>query len=595
MITNKPDSTGFSAAINGTVSETRSASGLNYDTNAMLNIPLVKDTLALRLVGYHGEKAGFVDDTLDYGIGGFGKIGSNNVTVSGGRAAMRWIINDDVTLDAMVIRQDTDTDGAAWYQPLYGKFIQRNYQRLFWDEKLDAYNVALQWDTSHGTFSASGSYTERDIFYQFPATRILCTIFSGLTEPACFAPGPDPIALNSNGFLQQPQDRSILSSEIRYSSNWNGRIQVVAGVFYQEEENNFHSLITFANPDGSPKPISDPQNIQLDRIIHEKIEQWAGFGELSVDVTEKLTATIGMRIFDFDVNQVSQNLVTRLRPVAAEPVITSSSEDDINWKFNLSYDLSDDVMVYGNYAEGFRSGGNNEPDFSTGQTFPPFESDSLKSYEVGMKGIFLDGRWQLDVAAYYMDWQDLQARTLASTETGPFLILGNAGSAEITGLEVGTLLRPAGAPNLNIGGNITLMEAELAENEPPSGNPFPGFKGNRIPEVPEFSGNLFVEYFFPVLSGNWEAIARVDYAYVGESYTTFRRDDPRSRKIGDYSLVNLRLTIEDGERYRFAVFLDNAFDELAPVTHFVDANRRRPDQVTPPQPRTVGVSFGYRF
>jgi outer membrane receptor protein involved in Fe transport len=595
MITNKPDPSGFTGAVNGSVGETKSASGQNYDFDGMINIPLAQDRLALRLVGYYGEEAGYIDDTLDYGIGGLGKIGANNVTVSGGRAALRWLINDDVTLDAMVIRQDTETDGAAWYQPLFGKFVQRNYQRLFWDEKLDAYNLALEWTTNHGTFSASGSYMERDIFFQFPAARILCTIFSGLTEPECFAPGPEPKALAANGFLRQPQDRSILSSEIRYASNWDGRIQIVTGVFFQEEENNFHSLVTFANTDGSPKPISDPQSIQVNRRVNGTIEQWAGFGELSLDVTNKLTATVGVRVFDFQVDEVGQNLVTRLRPVDAAPVETTSSEDDINLKLNLSYDVSDDVMIYANYAEGFRSGGNNEPDFTTGQIFPPYQSDTLDSYEIGLKGLFLDGTWQVDAAAYYMDWKDLQARTLASVETGTFLILGNVGAAEIKGLELGTALRPAQVPNFTLGGNLTLLEAELTENEPPSGNPFPGVEGNRIPEVPEVAGNLYLEYSFPVFSGNWEGIARVDYAYVGKSYTTFRQDDPRNREIGDYSLTNLRLTFEHGEKYRIGLFVDNVFDEDAAVTHFVDANRRRPDQVTPPQPRTAGISFGYKF
>ena len=185
MITNKPDTTQFAGAINVGIGSTESSNGENYDVDGMLNIPLVQDKLAVRLVGYYGEEAGYIDDLLDYGIGGLGAEGANNVTVTGGRFALRWNVTDDVRLDAMWIAQDTDTDGAAWYQPLYGEFIQRNYQRLLWDEALDAYNLALEWATDHGTFTASGSYLDRDIKYQFPATRILCFLFTGSpTKPA---------------------------------------------------------------------------------------------------------------------------------------------------------------------------------------------------------------------------------------------------------------------------------------------------------------------------------------------------------------------------------------------------------------------------
>jgi outer membrane receptor protein involved in Fe transport len=156
-------------------------------------------------------------------------------------------------------------------------------------------------------------------------------------------------------------------------------------------------------------------------------------------------------------------------------------------------------------------------------------------------------------------------------------------------------LAPSQAPNFSFGGNLTLLEAELAEDSPASTGAFPGQDGDRIPDVPEITGNFYADYSFPTFGGNWEAIARIDYSYVGESFRAFRSDDPRQRKQGDYSLVNLRVSFEDGDRYRIGIYANNVFDENAAVTHFVDANQRRPDQVTPIQPRTIGVSFGYRF
>ena len=595
MITNKPDLTESFGSIHGSFGSTRGADGANIDGDAMLNIPLVEDKLAIRLVGYRGEDAGFIDDTLDYGIGGFGAEGVNNRIVEGGRIALRWQINDDVKLDAMWLRQDINTKGPAWYQPLYSEgdeLVQRNYQRLQWNESLDAYNLALEWETDHGTFNASASYLDRDIHYRFAATRILCFLFTG-NDPGCFAPGPTTVARGFNGFLDQPQDRSIFSSELRYASDWDGRIQLVAGLFVQNEDANFNSVVSFADTDGSALPLSDPVNILVNRRVIGTIDQKAAFGELSYDFSDRLTGIVGFRVFEFEIDEIGQNLVTRNRPVAADPVTTSSEESDITPKFSLVYNFSDDVILYGTYSEGFRAGGNNEPDFITNETFPPFTSDSLISYEIGVKGLFADGKLQISSAAYYMDWSDLQQRVRSGS--GNFQIVGNVGAADVTGLEIGGLWVPSRDSDFVFGGNITFTESQLSEDAPGGVGAFPGLEGDRVPDIPELYGNLYAEYGRPLSNGNWDMIARLDYSYVGESFRTFHPNDPRNREQGDYSLVDFRLTFDYGDKYRVGIFANNLLDESGIVSYFADASERRPDEVIPVRPRTIGVTLGYNF
>ncbi len=593
MITSKPDATKFAGAVNAGVGSTRNANGENYDLDGMLNIPLVEDKLAVRLVGYYGEEAGYIDDMLDYGIGGLGAEGANNVTVTGGRAALRWYVTDDVTLDAMWVHQEIETDGAAWYQPLYGQFIQRNYHRLIWDESLDAYNLALEWVTDHGTFTATGSYMDRHMKYTWPATRTLCGLFTG-RDPGCFTLGPDQVALQWNSILNMPHDLSNLSSELRYASSWNSRFQLIAGVFYQDEEDTLNSTLGLTDADGIPLDWSDPMNLVVHLRIDGTVEQRTAFGELSYDFTDKFTATVGARAFHFEIDELMNQFPTMFQPTGQSTTPSSTSEDDVTLKFNLSYDFTDDLMLYAGYVEGFRNGGNNGADFLTGLPLPTFQSDSVDSYEIGIKGAFFDSRLQLDAAAYYMDWSDIQQRMLAEDIEGTFLIMGNIGSASVKGLEIGAFLTPSQAANFTLGGNLTLLEAVLEEDAPVVG-PYPGLKGDRIPDVPEFTGNLYADYSFPVLAGTWEAFARLDYYYVGDSFRTFRPDDPSYNKQGDYSLVNLRVSFDDGDRYRIGIFVNNVFDESAVVTHFVDPGLRRPDQITPLQPRTFGVSFGYQF
>jgi outer membrane receptor protein involved in Fe transport len=587
MITNKPDLTAVTGGVHANTGYTAHANDPNYDYDAMLNVPLIEGKLGMRVVGYQSSLAGFIDDNM------LGREGVNNQRVTGGRVAARWLITDDLTLDALWINQNTDADGAAYYQPLFGSYEQRNNTESDWEEELNAYNVALNWQLSNGSVTWSASKMERDIFYRFPGARILCTLFGGAAS-TCFDSQSNPTLVQYRASADQPQDRSIEVSELRYASDWDSPLQVVAGLFYQKEENNFKSRITDVNELG--ERLIGREHYNSNRVVNNSVEQKAVFGELSYSITEALIATVGVRSFQFKVNETGQNLVARTRPVPQAPVYTSSDEEDTTFKYNLKYNFDADRMVYFNYAEGFRSGGNNEPDFASGTVLPPYKSDTVKSYEVGAKGAFLNGALQFDAAAYYMDWQGLQARVSAQIPGSTALMLGNVGAAAIKGVEVGVLSVPFDI-DLTLGLNATRLEAKLTEDGPlgpPNAQgvslPTAGLDDDRVPNVPEFSASVFADYGFELAT--WEATARVDYQYVGESYSDFNPAKPIYTEQGDYSLVNMRLSFER-ERYKFDLFANNLFDEGAIVSSSIDV--RRPLEIIPLRPRTLGVGFGYKF
>jgi outer membrane receptor protein involved in Fe transport len=587
MITNKPELTETAGSVHANLGYTAHANDANYDYDAMLNVPLIEGKLAMRVVGYQNSLAGFIDDPL------LGREGVNNQRVTGGRVAARWLVTDDLTLDAMWINQNTDANGAAYYQPRFGLYEQRNNTESDWEEQLNAYNVALNWRLSNGSVTWSASKMERDIFYRFPGARILCTLFGG-AQSTCFDPQSNPTLVQYRASADQPQDRSIEVSELRYASDWDSPLQLVAGLFYQKEENNFKSRITDVNELG--ERLIGREHYNSNRVVNNSVTQKAVFGEVSYSISDALIATVGVRSFQFKVDEKGQNLVARTRPVEQAPVYTGSEEEDTTFKYNLKYNFDADRMVYINYAEGFRSGGNNEPDFASGTVLPPYKSDTVKSYEIGAKGAFLNGSLQFDAAAYYMDWQGLQARVSANIPGSSALMLGNVGAAAIKGVEVGMQSIPFDI-DLTLGLNVTRLEAKLTEDGPlgPANAqgvsvPTAGLDGDRIPNVPEFSGSVFADYGFAVAT--WEGSARVDYQYVGESYSDFNRTKPIYTEQGDYSLVNMRLSFER-ERYKFDVFANNLFDEQAIVSSSIDA--RRPLEIIPLRPRTFGVGFGYKF
>jgi outer membrane receptor protein involved in Fe transport len=575
MLTNKPDPTKTAMAFNAGVGQTDGASGADYTYDGTVNLPIVPDELAVRVVGYQGDRQGYIDNDL------LGIHGVNNEKVTGGRVAMRWLINDAATLDGMFVHQTTNTIGTAWYQPSLGQFVQANNSTSPWHESLDAYNLALNWNVAKGTITASASKLIRNVDYQYPGSRILCSLYA-YPASTCFAfDNPVLESYRSNAF--QPQDRSITSSELRYGSNWSGPVQLVGGLFYEKEANEFLSTVYHLDPDMHILP--EPQNIEGNRFVFNEVKQKAAFGELNYSITDALTITGGIRVFKFDVGQRSRNLVTKTRPVAQPIVITDSSESSATYKGNIQYKFASGPLLYFTYSEGFRSGGNNEPDFTTGIAIPPYGSDTLKSYELGGKGRFFGGALDLDAAVYTMNWADLQQRINAGIPNSSTMKIANVGKARIRGGEIGVRSKPFTDIDLLFGLNATVLHDVITE--PVAGI---NLNGDRVPHVPEFTTNVYADYGFPVLG--WQGSARAEYFYVGDSYSDFNPRRPVYTREGDYSLVNLRLNFEK-DHYRFGAYVENLTNEIGILTTTIDA--RRPIEAYSTRPRTFGVSVGYTF
>jgi len=574
MITNKPDVSGVAAAFNASVGSTKGASGADYSYDAMLNLPLVDDKLAVRVVGYQAEDQGYIDNKF------LGIDGVNNQKVSGGRLAARWNVTDTATLDAMYVHQTTSTIGPAWFQAGFGEFVQANHSTTPWHESLDAYNLAFNWSVAKGTVTASVSKVTRDIEYQYPGERIVCSLY-GYSKDLCFAFDSEPLQFyRSNAF--QPQKRDIVSSEVRYASNWDGPVQMVAGVFYDSEKNDF--LSTVYRLDEQMRPMPQREFIEGNRFVHNEVEQKAVFGEVNYSITDALTLTGGVRVFEFDVGQRSQNLPTVTRAAAQPVVVTDSTESSATYKGSIEYQFAAGPLMYFTYSEGFRSGGNNEPDFTTGTHLPPYGSDKLKSYEIGGKGRFFD-MLDLDLAVYMMDWEDLQQRISAGIPGSSVQMIANVGSARVKGVEFGARARPFSGINLTLGANVTALENLIS-------TPIPGLnrEDDRVPHVPEFTSNVYADYDFPVSS--WDGTLHAEYQYVGNSYSDFNELRPIYTPQGDYSLVNLRLNFTRGS-YRVGAYVDNVFDEIGVITTTID--QRRPVETYSTRPRSIGVTLGYSF
>ncbi|MBY8824769.1 TonB-dependent receptor [Sphingomonas colocasiae] len=576
MITNKPKFDRFEGEVDGTVSGTRHG-GASFRVNAMINLPVVSDRFAVRGVYYLRDEAGFIDNPL------LGLKGINDEHTQGGRLSARLKLGAVTTLTASGMYQQTRSNGRSGYDPLAGDLKFPSYVRIPWKDKIKAFNVTLDHDLGFGSILATSSYFDRDIDYNSDATIIIADLLKRPRESV-------------RSVLTQPQSRSIWSNELRFSSSWDGPFSLISGVYYQKEKSHFTSVVESATALGEPD-TSAGRIVYLGRSIDGVIENYSLFGELSYALSDTLTVTGGARWFRFDIVEQSNLLYACCNgnvPGSGLAPKTRSRDSGVNYKFNLSYEPTKDLLLYAQAAQGFRAGGNNELGITNDPSclkLRAFGSDTLWTYEAGAKLGFAGGRGSFNVTPYYTDWTDAQLRVRDNICN--FSYVANAGSIRVLGLEAELAFQPVRGLDLTAGLNFADAEVSRNQSETPPPGTIPGVKGDKVPGQPRFSGNFAAQYGFDIPGADFRGHLRFDYAYVGSSTTAFNRADlVNYRRQPSYSLVNLRAGLGEDD-WNAAIFVSNLFDERAEVTRVTSSQRS--DIVFTNRPREIGVNVTKRF
>jgi outer membrane receptor protein involved in Fe transport len=213
-------------------------------------------------------------------------------------------------------------------------------------------------------------------------------------------------------------------------------------------------------------------------------------------------------------------------------------------RFNLAYKLSDQVNTYVQVAQGYRSGGTNDQTAAAiaNVVIPDgYGSDSLWSYEWGVKTTLMDRKLFLNGALYYIDWSNIQVSQQASNGTVSFGYTGNGGKAEVKGIEMTLEARPIAGLDINLSGNYNT--AKLAQDNPV---PATGLKGDRIPYVPKVTGSASINYSAPIDSLGVEASIGADASYQGAMATKFNSTIDNYQTLSSYWLVGLHAGVSNG-------------------------------------------------
>ena len=236
-------------------------------------------------------------------------------------------------------------------------------------------------------------------------------------------------------------------------------------------------------------------------------------------------------------------------------------------------------MVYANAAQGFRTGGLNQADLPFSSDIPRgYNPDTLWSYEVGSKFSLVDNRVSIDIAAYRIDWSDIQIQALDTTGAFPFTT--NAGKAKVDGVE-GTITALA-TDGITLSAGASYQNARLTQNQPA---PNTGLAGDPIPNVPKFMGNISLDVVHPI-NDTIDFILYADLNYRGKTVSN------HGVTLDNYVMANIRAGIEFSD-WRAEIFARNIFDKRAQI----DAISTSQDPLAriTVRPRTIGIAVKRTF
>ena len=566
-----------------------------YATQAMLNLPLAKNTAALRLVGWKHQDQGYIDNIR------YQESSVNDADIQGGRVLLRVQTEGNMEITGMIqvqtVKLDNDNRitpagivsvGAA--TPLFGPAmpdlmggdnISTEYVRTPWDEDARIYSLTAEWNLPHGSVTATTNLFSRDIDYIYDSTPIL--IFFNAPVVA---------------ITRQIQEREVHTTEIRYASALDGPFNFVAGVLYQKEDIDFDLQVLTAGEDGIP--IGTFSGLDADdafigsgstifgRTLAIESENKAVFGEINYRLSAAFNLTLGARYVEFESQSVSANThpFFGFKGKAIDFQDRSTTDSKATFKANLTYEPHENVLLYANVAQGFRPGGTNAVILPINVTLPEgFGPDELTSYEVGAKISWLNNRVLVNTALYTTDWKDIQTGGAVQS----FTFIDNLGDATVRGLEFDVRYRPDVHWDVSAGGSW--IHAALESDEPSTVGDFPGQKGDKFPNVPRFSGFVAASYSQEFTAG-MEGHVNLDYTYRGSSVTEFNGTNPYYNELSSYGIVNFTLGLNT-EHWDISLFVRNLLDEDEAVDIIENEQEQRASIIL--RPRSIGLRLAYRM
>jgi iron complex outermembrane receptor protein len=577
FVTNKPRLDRYAASLLLDGSQTTDGGG-NYAIKGMVNVPLVEDKLALRVVAYHDDFSGFIDNTYR------NKDNYNFYRDSGVRIGLKGQLGDRTSMLLQYFYHSMDSGGQPQERNVavtdadtgvfYPAAGDRKNDLYSWEPRTDTTKIlalTLEHQFDKADLTVATSYTDRNAVMT-EDDHASFNFFHFLQGVGAF---PDTLDIPAAGVSVQPQSTKLFNTEARISTHFDGPINGVFGVYYSDRTIDFATYLYASVPATGRPDYAGP--VLSNRFFSDKTKDSAIFGEATWKITQKLAFTGGVRVFKTDRSIYSNTVVPFFGLGVPTETTTKADADGTIYKANLSYNLTPDILVFTQYAEGYRGGGTNA---SSSTDVPAgYGPDRTRNYEAGIKSSLFGGKVLANLTAYSIDLIDLQIEQRYGVG-GVFSGVGNLSgtAARSQGGEFDITARPIQGMTLIIAAGLS--DAKLTKDLPALGAL--ALEGTPLLNVPKSTYSVSLDQRF-TLGGKSVSVGG-DLQHVdGIKYTTY---DEYNVPTSAYTLVNLRATL-NLDRYSLTLYADNAFDENAQVN--IENTVNDPYNVLTNRPRTIGL------
>ncbi len=594
ILTHAPDPNAFDASFLADVGVTGSSS-LRQRYNAMVNIPLAQDTMALRVVGFSRNEDGYIDNL------GTGVKDANVLKAWGGRATLLWEPTDRFSAQVRLSREESTPEDSSLTNPDLGRDKRYSDRPDMFNGTMDNYNLTLDYQFDGAHLTSSSTWSDYDAAFNVDLAGTYGQAFAFALD----AP------FNSKTFVQ----------EVRLVSDTGGRFEWVLGGFHFKRDRDvyfgYRSNEEFLQRSGI---TGLPDEYYLRFLSTDVSKEQALFGQLTYHFNDDFWATLGLRYGStqaqaftaaggYNSDYLTQAYLYAFfgipgGPVTITPVEAATGakakETGPSYRLSASWRPVPSVTTYAAVATGFRAPVVNARAGSVSTIDPddlviPYgaDSDKLINYELGMKGSWLDGRLAANLALYYVDWNDIQVQANRVSDQVQFAT--NIGGAYSRGLEFELMAMPNMDWTIALNGSFN--RARVDELTPQEATISGTVLGARL-AAPEFSASLVTSYRFDFIRGS-EGNASLAIVHVGDFPGQFQYVpgqpgvvSPTFDYTDAYTVVNANVAAAF-DHYTVGMYVENLFDDRS-VT-YVHPEAFLDGRYALVRPRTVGVRVGYRF
>jgi outer membrane receptor protein involved in Fe transport len=634
IITNKPDPSQFEASYSAQVNAVDHG-GFGYNADGMINVPL-NDMMAIRLVAWDEHDAGYIDNvpgtvvfptasavaghTISINNDDLVKNNFNTANKLGARIALGIDLNSNWTITPTFMAESEKSDGVFAYDPSVGYLKTNQFFPDYSHDKWYQAALTIQGKIGDLDLTYAGAYMNRVIHAESDYTTY--TFWYDKLDGYYFTNNAFKPVLGAQDIFEGDQFTK-LSNEVRLSSNPTDRFHWVVGAF-QERQSHYilqNYQIAALGSDfwvtGWPHTLWLTDQHRIDRDL-------AAFGEATFQITPSLSITGGIRLFQasntlsgfygFNANYSgSEGTATCFAPSSfhhapCTDLNNGTKASGETHKVNVTWQVTDDKMLYATYSTGFRPGGDNRS-----AVLPPYQPDTLTNYEAGWKTTWADGtfRWNGDV--FLENWQNFQFAFLGLNSLTQ---IENAPSARIKGLE--SDIQWLIGEHFTLTGAGAYIDAELTrsfcgESDPVTGalitqcpgpvdaNPPDSPKGTVLPITPKIKLNATGRYEFS--TGDFNPYVQGSVVYQSSAWPDLRVlvDGAPLRgligKMPGFGTVQLAAGVSH-DNWNLELSVSNLFDTHGQLYRYAQCTTQvcgYQPYVLPTQPRTVAVTFSQKF